>query len=87
MRKGYVLTAAEWNIEQLSVAVKEPAKHVKINIILCFVQSSTMMVASEGSVIYHVVVVKVNNITYRALLDTGAGSFYASSSLLQKMNI
>ena len=32
-------------------------------------------------------VVKVNNINCRVLLDTGAGSLYASSSLLQKLNI
>ena len=45
------------------------------------------MAAAEGSVIYPVVVVKVNSITCRALLDTGAGSSYASSALLEKLNI
>ena len=48
-------------------------------------QLSTMMVATEGSVIYYVVVVKVNNITCRALLDTGPGSSYASSALPEKL--
>ena len=42
------------------------------------------MVATEGLVIYTVVVVKVNNVTCRALLDTGTGSSYASSSFLEK---
>ena len=46
-----------------------------------------MMAATEGSVIYPVVVVKVNNIPCRALLDTGAGSSYASSALLGKLNL
>ena len=48
-------------------------------------QSSTMMVATEGSVIYYVVVAKVNNINCRALLDTGPGSSYASSALPEKL--
>ena len=46
-----------------------------------------MMVATEGSVIYPVVVVKVNNILCRALLDTSAGSSYTSSALLGKLNL
>ena len=46
-----------------------------------------MTVATEGSVMYPVVVVKVNNITCRPLLDTGAGSSYTSSALLEKLNI
>ena len=45
------------------------------------------MVATEGSVIYPVVVVKVNNILCRALLDTSAGSSYTSSALLGKLNL
>ena len=45
------------------------------------------MVATEGLVIYTVVVVKVSNVTCRALLDTGTGSSYASSSFLEKLNI
>ena len=35
-----------------------------------------MMVAADGSIIYLVAFVKVNNITCRVLLDTGAGSSY-----------
>ena len=50
-------------------------------------QSNPMMAATEGSVIYPVVVVNVNNILCRALLDTGAGSSYASSALLGKLNL
>lgn len=46
-----------------------------------------MMVAIEGSVIYPVVVVKVSNATCLALLDTIAGSTYASSAILEKLNI
>ena len=50
-------------------------------------QSNPMMAATEGSVIYPVVVVKVNNILCRALLDTDAGSSCASSALLGKLNL
>ena len=46
-----------------------------------------MMVATEGSIIYPIVVVKVNNILCRALLDTGAGSSYVFSALLGKLNL
>ena len=38
-RKWYVLTAPEWNIEQLSVTIKEPVKHIKVNIIHHFLDS------------------------------------------------
>lgn len=39
-----------------------------------------MMLDTEGLVIYLVVVVKVNNITCRALLGTGTGTSYTSSA-------
>ena len=42
-----------------------------------------MMEATEESVLYPVVVVKENNIISRALLDTGTGSSYESSTLLE----
>ena len=40
-----------------------------------------------GKVIYPVVVVEVNGIKCRALLDTGAGSSYASSAILDHLRI
>ena len=45
------------------------------------------MAATEGSVIYPAVAVKVNNVLFRELLDTGTGSSYASSPLLGKLNL
>ena len=46
-----------------------------------------MLVAKgEGKVIYPVVVVKAGGIKCRALLDTGAGSSYASAALLERLN-
>ena len=45
------------------------------------------MVATEETVIYPVVVAKLNNIFCRAILDTCAGSSHASSALLGKLNI
>ena len=50
-------------------------------------QSNPVIAATEGSVIYPVVIVKVNNILCRALQDTGAGSSYVSSTLLGKLNL
>ena len=44
-----------------------------------------MMVVIEASVTYPVVVVKGNNITCSALLDTDAAIYYASSALLEEL--
>ena len=52
-----------------------------------FSQSNPMMAATEGSLIYSVVVVKVKNIHCGVLLDTNVGSSYASSVLLRKPNL
>ena len=40
-----------------------------------------------GKIIYPVVVVEVNGIKCRALLDTGAGNSYASSAILDHLQI
>ena len=45
-----------------------------------------MLATGEGSVIYPVVVVFVDGIKCRALLDTGAGSSYASTALIERLN-
>ena len=51
---------------------------------ICDRESRQMLLAtSEGAVIYPVVVVNANGITCRALLDTGAGSPYASAALIK----
>ena len=45
-----------------------------------------MLVATgDTTVTYPVVVVNVEGIKCRALLDTGAGSSYASSALLERL--
>jgi len=45
-----------------------------------------MAATGEGPVVYAVVVVEVEGITCRALLDTGAGSSYASATLVERLN-
>eukprot|EP00112_Aurelia_sp_Birch-Aquarium-sp1_P001131 Seg1117.2 transcript_id=Seg1117.2/GoldUCD/mRNA.D3Y31 product="hypothetical protein" protein_id=Seg1117.2/GoldUCD/D3Y31 len=47
----------------------------------------TMMTSEIHPVTYPVVVVKVNGVKCRALLDTGAGSSYASATLINKLDI
>ena len=42
-----------------------------------------MLATGEGSVVYPVVVMEVEGIRCRALLDTGAGSSYALASLIE----
>ena len=46
-----------------------------------------MMMAAESLVMHPVVVVKVNSIMCRVLLDTGAGSSYASAALLDRLKL
>ena len=41
---------------------------------------------TETNIVYPTVLVQVNGITCRALLDTGAGSSYASATLTERIN-
>lgn len=71
-----------------NVAVKWVVYSANEDIILQFVTGSTehMLVATgDTTVTYPVVVVNVEGIKCRALLDTGAGSSYASSALLERL--
>ena len=53
---------------------------------ICDKGAQQMLLATgDGAVIYPVVVVNVNGITCRALLDTGAGSSYASAALVKRL--
>ena len=45
-----------------------------------------MLATGGGQGVYPVVVVDVDGIRCRALLDTGAGSSYASAALISKLN-
>jgi len=45
-----------------------------------------MLATGEGLVVYPVVVVEVEGIMCRALLDTGAGGSYASATLIERLN-
>ena len=45
------------------------------------------LLAQEEEVIYPVVVVKINGVTCRALLDTGAGSSYVSQGLIDYLKV
>ena len=46
-----------------------------------------MMIVAKSLVIHSVLVVKVINIMCRVLLDTGAGSSYASAALLDRLKL
>jgi hypothetical protein len=57
---------------------------------ICDQRENQLLAASckeNRSVCYPVVVVEINGIKCRALLDTGAGSSYASSALINKLKI
>ena len=50
------------------------------------ISNQLMLATGEGLVVYPVVVVKVEGVMCRALLDTGAGSSYASATLIERLN-
>ena len=59
--------------------------HKKHHTSICETRPQHLLVVnSENSVKYPVVVVEINGIQCRALLDTGAGSSYASAALLDR---
>ena len=60
--------------------------HKKHHTSICEGKPDQMLVANgNSSVVYPVVIVEVNGVRCRALLDTGAGSSYASAALLNRI--
>ena len=45
-----------------------------------------MLATGKGAVVYPVVIIEVEGVKCRALLDTGAGSSYASATLIDILN-
>ena len=68
---------------QRSCIICKSKRHTPI----CDQTKKLLIDAGEGPVAYPVAVVKVDGILWRALLDTGVGSSYASSTLLEELNI
>ena len=46
-----------------------------------------MLVTTKANVTYPVAIIKVNDVKFRALLDTGSGSLYISESLIDLLKI
>ena len=83
MRKGYVLIALVPDTEQQIVKCND-RHHTSI----CDKEQPQSLLTTymyEDAVIYPVVVVNVDGITCRALLDTGTGSAYASAALGKRL--
>ena len=82
---SYATIVLEQNIERPKTNCQKcNSKH---HTSICDKNSSQLMLAiGEGSVVYPVVVMEVEGIRCRALLDTGAGSSYASASLIERLN-
>ena len=53
---------------------------------ICESKTPHLVATGEGAVVYPIVVVEVDGIMCRALLDTGAGSSYASATLLTRLH-
>ncbi|KAK2549428.1 hypothetical protein P5673_030102, partial [Acropora cervicornis] len=85
IEESYATIVPEQNIERLKTNCQKcNSKH---HTSICDKNSSQLMLATgEGSVVYPVVVMEVEGIRCRALLDTGAGSSYASASLIERLN-
>ena len=82
---SYATIVLEQNIERPKTNCQKcNSKH---HTSTCDKNSSQLMLATgEGSVVYPVVVMEVEGIRCRALMDTGAGSSYASASLIERLN-
>ena len=88
MKSAYASTSQVRNTEHQNARVKGCASSVKVTITRQFVTIRKIIDSiGVGPVTYPVVVVKVNGVLCRALLDTGAGSSYASTTLLQELQI
>ena len=94
-RKSYATIVLEQVIVQPTAKAKETAKTVVDVIILPFVTNATadsqhsttaVLDTTETNIVYPTILVQVNGITCRALLDTGAGSSYASTTLTERIN-
>ena len=46
-----------------------------------------MLVTTKANVTYPVAIIKVNDVKFRALLDTGSGSLYISESFIDLLKI
>ena len=46
-----------------------------------------MLVTTKANVTYPVAIIKVNDVKFRALLDTGSGSLYISESFIDLLRI
>ena len=46
-----------------------------------------MLVTTKANVTYPAAIIKVNDVKFRALLDTGSGSLYISESLIDLLKI
>ena len=53
---------------------------------MCEKGSDILLTTNTSLVTYPVSVIEVEGVKYRALIDTGAGSSYASSKLINKIN-
>ena len=82
---SYATIVLEQNIERPKTNCQKcNGKH---HTSICDKNSSQLILATgEGSVVYPVVIMEVEGNRCRALLDTGAGSSYASASLIERLN-
>ena len=91
MTINFVWIALERNIELINAKVKIHVEHAYANTIHQLVRklkmlSSTHTNKRNTSVTYPVVIISVDDIKCRALLDTGAASSYISSTIVCKLN-
>ena len=90
MRKDYVLYTKIPNIVPLTAVATESAYYGNVNTTPQFARNVLMKLLSqttESSVIYPVVIIKINNIKCCALSDTSSGGSYVSEAIIDLFKI
>ena len=87
MKRNCISIAQGVNIEHQNAKVRYHVKYVKESITHQDVIKNSQIMVTQSLVFHPVVVVKVNNIICRVLLDTSAGSYYVLAALFDPLKL
>ena len=70
----------------LTAAVIKRLPVIKENTSICEKSSNVLLTINDNHVTYPLVIINIEDIKYRALIDTGAGASYTSSTIIDQIN-
>ena len=59
---------------------------IKENTSICEKSSNVLLTINDNHVTYPLVIINIEDIKYHALIDTGAGASYTSSTIIDQIN-